>query len=172
MLEINFQQSLKDIKSSQMYMFKTTPTLHNQIKYIQYGTTAFLVLVAGFYIYRGDNYVFAMVQLVMAGSAFFLIPFSYNRRVSSQIENVIKKSHQSFIGNYSLFLGENDFIAISNGEKTIFPWAVLERVELTQDYLFIVLSGFRGVALPRDRVSESEIQEAYKIFSSHLKTKA
>jgi hypothetical protein len=99
---------------------------------------------------------------------FILYPVLFNRNVEKYCEKTIDEgSHSKNFGLCELTLSESGLHDRSpNGEST-FYWSAVDRVTLTDQYLFIFLNGPMGYPIPIADVGIEAARAALEYVNSH-----
>lgn len=100
--------------------------------------------------------IYAAVTLLW----YFLYPLRYDRSVEKYTEKFIdENSGSKNFGPYELELSEKGIHAFGPSGTSTFHWDLVDRVSLTDTYLFIFLSGPMGYPIPiKDIGNELAVQ--------------
>lgn len=100
---------------------------------------------------------------------FFYYPLRFDANVRNHVKKQLKEpSHAKMLGSYELTLTESSLESVSPLGSGSYPWSVVERAELSDQYLFIYLSGPLGYPVPRSDIGPVLTDEAYAFIQSHI----
>jgi len=120
----------------------------------------------------GFNWVTTIFYLGVSVLWYFLYPALFDRRVQRYTEKFIDEgSFGRSLGPCELTLSESGLHSKSNMGESTFPWSSVDRVLLTDSYLFIFLTGPMGYPIPLADVGQDAAKATYDYALSHrLKT--
>ncbi len=120
----------------------------------------------------GFNWVSTTLYLAVSVLWFFLFPARFDRRVQRYTEKFIDEgSFGRSLGPCELTLSESGLHSKSSMGESTFKWSSVDRVLLTDSYLFIFLTGPIGYPILLADVGQDAAKAAYDYaLSHHLKT--
>lgn len=111
-----------------------------------------------------------LVLYAIASVAWFLYyPKRFDANVRKQAMKMTKESsHQKSYGKYQLTLSEDGLNDVSPTGESHFKWTAVDRVELTDTYLFIFLTGNIGYPIALSYLTVNQASDIKLYVESHL----
>ncbi len=172
-MTLNYQLRQEDALAFNREYYKTSPT------YRRTKTRARLmlpVIMLALWTFTTSSSGFEWTSTVIfLGSGllwFFLYPTYLDKRVSRYAERVMSEgSYSKNMGPGELILAENGLHSRSAIGQSIYLWSAVDRVVLTDAYLFIFLTGLIGFPIRITDVGSDAAKAAYDYLLSHMPPK-
>jgi YcxB-like protein len=105
-----------------------------------------------------------IVILVMAMIGWYVYyPMRFDKCVRNQVrKQMCESSYSNMFGAYEITLDEDSLKSSSPTGEARYNWDAVDRVELTDDYLFVFLSGPMGYPVSIDQIGANAAHEAFE----------
>ncbi len=111
------------------------------------------------------DWVSITVFVTLSVAWYVLSPISFDRRIDKYTRRMVReKSYQGALGSCELTLADDGLRSISPMGESHYHWSTLRRVELTEEHLFIFLSGPLGYPVPIASVGHEAAKEAHDLI--------
>ncbi|MGJ8642862.1 MAG: YcxB family protein [Luteolibacter sp.] len=121
----------------------------------------------------GFNTATTCIYLGMAVLWFFIYPHRYRRNVDKYSEKMIDEgSYGKNFGSYELLLSGDGIHSTGPSGTSTFYWSSIDRVSLTETYLFIFLNGPIGYPIPIQDIGKEAALDAQAYVEKHISANA
>lgn len=149
-MTLNFQMRREDILAFSREYHAASPTLRRTRNRARFMFPAILLV---FWISSLSRYGFHWSQiLIYLGGGllwFILYPARFNRRIEKYAEKTFDEgAHGKSLGPYELTFSETGLHSKCNMGESNYYWSAIDRIQLTDSYLFIFLNGPIGYPIP------------------------
>ena len=171
-MTLNFQMRREDVLAFTREYHSSSPTYQSARKKVRLMLPAVMLC---FWLFKlatdGFRWGSTLVFLGVAILWYFLYPSSFDHRVERYAQKTLDEgSHRKGLGPCELTLSESGLHSKSNYGESTFYWAAVDRVLLTDAYLFIFLNGATGYPIPITDVGSDAAKAAYEYAISHKTT--
>jgi hypothetical protein len=119
----------------------------------------------------GFEWTSAVIFLAIGLLWFIFYPARYDRNVQKYCEKTVDEGsyHKNF-GECELTLSDLGLHSVAPSGESKFHWASVDRILLTESYLFIFLNGPIGYPIPISEIGREPAFAAYEYATQHIKT--
>jgi len=101
---------------------------------------------------------------------FFLYPKQFDANIRKHAKKQMKESSYSkSYGEYNLGISDSGIQSSSPLGESSYSWDGVDRVEMSDDYLYIFLAGPMGYPIRIDQIGRDSASEAFETISEQLK---
>ena len=174
LMTLNFQMRREDILAFTREYHSASPTYQRTRMRVRFMLPAIMLCLWLFtFATRGFEWTATVVFLGVAALWYCFYPARFDRRVERYAGKTLDEaSHSKCLGPCELTLSEAGLHSKSNTGESTFYWSAVDRVLLTEAYLFIFLTGPIGYPIPIADVGSEAAQSAYDYAISHKITLA
>lgn len=120
----------------------------------------------------GFEWTSTIIFLGVALGWYFFYPARHDRNVEKYCEKTIDEgSYSKIFGKCELTLSESGIHSIAPSGESKFHWSSVDRVLITDAYLFIFLNGPIGYPIPISDVGRESALAALEYVNQHIETK-
>ncbi len=168
-MTLNFQMRREDVLAFSREYHAASPTYQRARTRVRFMLPAVMLCFWLFTLATGIfDWTRTIIYLGVAVLWFFLYPARFDRRVQRYSEKTIEEeSYSKSLGPCELTLSESGLHSKSNTGESTFYWSSVDRVLLTDSYLFIFLTGPIGYPIPIADVGQDAAKAAYDYALSH-----
>jgi hypothetical protein len=162
-MTLNFQMRKEDVLAFNREYLAGSVTFQRTRKKVRYMLPVMMIFVWLFtLLISGFEWSSLIIFMVPAVLWYFLYPARYDRRVERYTARVLEEPAQSKnLGPCELTLSEDGLHSKSNTGESKYYWSAVDRVLLTEAYLFIFLTGPVGYPIPVADVGSVAAKSAY-----------
>jgi hypothetical protein len=119
---------------------------------------------------NGVNWVHITIWGGAAIVWLIVYPRRFDNRVQKHAERALREGTQSkTLGPCQLTISDDGLHSTSVSGQSFFKWSAIDRVELTEKYLFIFLNGPLGYPIPIADIGVETAKEAHELLIRRLK---
>jgi hypothetical protein len=169
-MTLNFQMRREDVLAFSREFNAASPTYQRTRTRVRFMLPVVMLCLWLFTFSSGGfDWTSTIIYLGVAVLWFFLYPARFDRRVQRYAEKTIDEgSYSKSLGPCELTLSESGLHSKSNTGESTFYWSSVDRVLLTDRYLFIFLTGPIGYPISIADVGLDAATVAYDFALSHL----
>ncbi len=147
---------------------RTSPSTRRMYGRVHYGVATFYLLVAGFF-FLVSEIVLAIIFAFIVALWLALYPSYYRRMFRKRARALFREGdNSSLYGPHQLFLEGGELVVNSPSGTRRIHGSSISRIDSTEAYLFIYLSGTSALLIPRAKVSTGDLSD----FERELRTVA
>ena len=171
-MTLNFQIRREDVLAFTREYNSGSPTYQGTRMRVRFMLPAIMLCFWLFkFATRGFEWTSTVIFLGVAALWYFLYPARFDHRVERYAEKTLDEaSHSKSLGPCELTLSDSGLHSKSNTGESTFYWSAVDRVLLTDAYLFIFLTGPIGYPIPIADVGPDSAKAAYDYAISHKTT--
>ena len=129
-----------------------------------------MMLVVWCFTTNASGFAWTSTLIYIGGSLlwFFLYPARFDKNVAKYTERVMDEAgHDKCLGPCELTLAEDGLHSKSNTGQGVHLWSAVDRVMMTDAYLFIYLTGSSGFPIKISDVGTDAAKAAYEFALRH-----
>ena len=171
-MTLNFLMRREDLLAFSREYHAASPTYQRTRTRARFMLPVVMLCLWGFtWASGGFDWTRTIIYLGVAVLWFFFYPARFDRRVQRYAEKTIDEgSYSKSLGPCELTFSESGLHSMSNTGESTFYWSSVDRVLLTDSYLYIFLSGPFGYPIPIADVGQDDAQAAYDYALTHRTT--
>lgn len=171
-MTLNFQMRREDVLAFSQEYYAASPTYQRTRTRVRFMLPV-LMLCLWLFTLTSGGIDWAVTIFYLGGALlwFFLYPARFDQRVQRYAEKTIdEEPYRKSLGPCELTLSDSGLHSKSNMGESSFYWSSVNRVKLTDSYLFIFLTGPIGYPIPIADVGQDTAKAAYDYALSHCTT--
>ncbi len=112
-----------------------------------------------------------VVFLIGIAGWFAIAPLRFDARIKRYaIQQMKESSYAKSFGKYVVQIGEANLVSDGPTGHTEYNWDAIDRAILTDDYLFVFLSGPMGLPIKTADIGHEDARRAYAIIQQRIAT--
>ena len=171
-MTINFDIDMDDMMSFQRHFVNTSPMLRKTKRMITYIFPVFLFLfgIVGFYTTHSRfDLAFGIFMLIIITIWVIFIPKLFVHMTLKRSKKILlKPGNEIMFGKFEMsFTDEGLDVKTPNTSSNIL-WNIIPKAEETQNYIYIYLSQVSAYIIPKQKISNSEVEELHTLLNTRL----
>lgn len=168
-MTLTFQMRREDVLAFSREYHAASPTYQRTRAGVRFMLPVVMLCFWLFTLASGSfDWTRTIIYLGVAVLWVFLYPARFDRRVQQYAEKTLEEgSYSKSLGPCELTLSESGLHSKSNTGESTFFWSSVDRLLLTDSYLFVFLTGPMGYPIPIADVGQDAAKAAYDYALSH-----
>ncbi|MDP4623574.1 MAG: YcxB family protein [Akkermansiaceae bacterium] len=170
MMTLNFQIRREDALAFSRAYHDASPTFRRMQTKVRLTLPVIMVIFWMYSTWRtGFEPTITCIYLGIAALWFFIYPHRYRHNVEKYSEKMIDEgSYGKNFGSYELLLSDSGIHSTGPSGTSTFHWSSIDRVSLTETYLFIFLNGPIGYPIPIQDIGKEAARDAQAYVEKHI----
>ncbi len=169
-MKISFDLGIEDNIAFQVFFYENVEPGHKLgFQASQIVTPALLVFLAVIFFLRDSSdwplYLFFALMAVWLLYSYLNHKSKTYKKLKKMFQDPINKI---WLGHKEMELDEEKVMHVSEGSYEVFSWETFVRANETEDYFFIFISSRQAVIIPKNQISQAEVEELRSLFDKHI----
>ena len=170
-MNLKFNVSEKDVLAFSERYYRSSPS-HNRVREsTRIMLPLMLTPVMLLFIYNfGFSPLPSVIFLVAMAGWYVLYPRRFDKRVRKYMEKQMKESsYSNMFGAYELSFDDEHLMSTGPTGESKYKWNAVNRAELSDEYLFVFLSGPQGFTIPINQIGFDVAHQACNVINDNVK---
>lgn len=173
-MTLSYDFTFDDWVAFNRHHLRNSPAHQRMRLYVRLMFVPIAAIIVGLRWLRGQEVLgLSVAFLVVAIIWYCLYPLLFDRRVVTGLKRMLREgNNQALLGEHTLTSSTEGFRVIYPGGDSFHKWASIEKVDYSEDYVFIYTSSVHATVIPKHSLRGMPFDSALEEIKIHTTQRA